>query len=247
MAIHAIVLLLSLLAACAGPAPQRAFGIELEGAAAWQSRNDVAIPGNSGTRFPLDRLTGGGAVPAGRTYVSWRSAERHELRLLVAPLSISGNAVLDRPVSFAGSSFAAGLPTKGSYRFDSYRMSYRYRIHDTDELGAWIGFTGKLRDAEIELRQGGVSARKTDTGFVPLLHVAGDWNFAEGWRLELDIDGAWAPQGRAIDASLKAYYELEDGLTLGLGYRTIEGGADNDSVYTFAWVHQAVVSLRWDF
>jgi len=82
---------------------------------------------------------------------------------------------------------------------------------------------------------------------VPLLHVAGDWHVAPGWRIALDVDGAAAPQGRAIDASLKGYWTLREGLDLGLGYRTIEGGADNDEVYTFAWIHQAVISLRYAF
>ena len=30
---------------------------------------------------------------------------------------------------------------------------------------------------------------------------------------------------------------------LAAGYRTLEGGADNDSVYTFAWLHYALVEI----
>lgn len=237
----------ALFASCAGPRPERPWSVEVEGAAAWQSRNDVAVPGDSGTRFALDSLTGGGPVPAGRVYVTWRPAERHEVRALAAPLSISGTDRLDEDVSFAGAEFAAGKRTKASYRFDSYRLTYRYLFHDSEAFEWRVGVTGKVRDAEIELEQGDERARKTDTGFVPLLHVAGDWTFAPDWRLALDVDGAWAPQGRAIDASLKAYRRLADGVDLGLGYRTIEGGADNDEVYTFAWIHQAVASLRFSF
>ena len=139
------------------------------------------------------------------------------------------------------------MPTRAKYRFDSYRLTWRYRLLDDEALQGFVGFTGKIRDAEIELTQGGTSSRKTDTGFVPLLHVAGDWRFADGWRLSIDVDGSWAPQGRALDASLKTYVDLTDDLALGFGYRTIEGGADNDEVYTFAWVHQAVISLCYDF
>jgi hypothetical protein len=42
-------------------------------------------------------------------------------------------------------------------------------------------------------------------------------------------------------------FDLSDQLTLGAGYRTIEGGADVDAVYTFAWLHFGVVSLRYRF
>jgi hypothetical protein len=41
-----------------------------------------------------------------------------------------------------------------------------------------VGFTAKVRDAEISLTQETTSARKDDVGFVPLLHVAGEWR----WR-----------------------------------------------------------------
>jgi hypothetical protein len=246
---HRVPLLLSILAgACAGgPPPERAFALEVEGGAAWQTRNDVAVPGDTGTRFPLDDLTGSGPFAAARAYLTWRPAARHELRALAAPFSVSGSGSLEAPVDFAGASFAAGVPTRANYRFDSYRLTWRYEIHPGETFRWWIGGTLKVRDAEIELQQGATSARKTDTGLVPLLHFAGDWLFAEDWRLALDVDGAAAPQGRAIDASLKACVALSDELELGLGYRTVEGGADNDEVYTFAWLHQAVVSLRYDF
>ena len=46
---------------------------------------------------------------------------------------------------------------------------------------------------------------------------------------------------------MKTYWTIREGLDLGFGYRTIEGGADNDEVYTFGWIHQAVLSLRFDF
>ena len=242
------VLALCALTGCsATPGERRAFALELEGGVLWQTRNDVAVPGDDGTRIALDDLIGSGPFPAGRLYATWSPAERHELRALVAPLSLEGEGTLDEDASFAGEDFAAGVATDASYRFDSYRLTYRYLVHDGEEWDWRVGVTAKLRDAEIELQQGGVSARKTDTGFVPLLHVAGDWRFAPGWRLSLDVDGLASPQGRAFDAALKGYWTITDGLDLGFGYRTVEGGGDNDDVYTFAWLHQAVVSLRWAF
>ena len=45
----------------------------------------------------------------------------------------------------------------------------------------------------------------------------------------------------------EAPVELDPQTELGVGYRTIEGGADNDEVCTFAWIHQAVIGLRYDF
>jgi hypothetical protein len=36
-------------------------------------------------------------------------------------------------------------------------------------------------------------------------------------------------------------------LKLRVGYRTVEGGADNDKVYSFAWFHYVVVGLAIGF
>ncbi|MFT7536237.1 MAG: hypothetical protein ACI85K_002191 [Hyphomicrobiaceae bacterium] len=234
---------LLLASACVGPTPAQPWSAQFEGAATWFSRNDVAVPGDTGTRLSLDDTTGTGPVPSGRIYLGYRPAARHEWRALAAPLSISGNDVLSDPVSFGGENFVAGAQTNASYRFDSYRLTWRYLLHESDDWRWQVGLTGKIRDAELELRQGGTSARKTDLGFVPLLHTAVEWRFADDWRMLLDVDAAWAPQGRATDATLQLRRTLGEHLDLGFGYRTIEGGADNDEVFTFSWLHQAVVSI----
>jgi hypothetical protein len=245
MARISVFLLLSLLAPLAATAQTPRLVVDLEGGPVWQTSNDVEIPNDgTATRFSLRNVVGSGPWPAGRIYVTWNLAERHGLRLLLAPLSVTEDGLLDEPVDFAGASFVPGQ-ARATYTFNSYRLSYRYRLRDTERLTAWVGFTAKVRDAEIALEQGGVSSSKDDLGFVPLLHAAGEWRVAPGWRLSLDADALAGGPGRAVDASLKAGYDLGDNWTLGAGYRTVEGGADVTSVYNFAWLHYAVLSLTW--
>ncbi len=233
--------------ACQGPSPAQPFSAELELASVETSRNDVAYRGDTGTRFDLRELTGSGPDPAARAYLTWRADEDDEVRLLAAPLTQEGPGTLDDPVRFGDVDFAAGVSTKAKYRFDSYRLTWRRTLLDGGPWTVRAGLTAKIRDAEISLQQGAVRERTTDLGFVPLLHAAVDWQPDEDWRLSLDVDGAWAPHGRAVDASLKLWWRRSPQTDLGVGYRTIEGGADNDEVYTFAWIHQAVVGLRYDF
>jgi len=219
--------------------------VELEGGPAWQSSNDVEIPNDgTATRFSLRDVVGGGPWPAGRIYMTWNLAERHGLRLLLAPLSVTEDGVLAGPVEFAGASYAPGQ-ARATYTFNSYRLSYRYRIRDTERTTAWLGFTAKIRDAEIALEQGTVSSFDDDVGFVPLLHLSGEWRVAPRWRLALDADALAGGPGRAVDAAVKAGYELGESWRLSAGYRTVEGGADVSSVYNFAWLHYGLVSLSW--
>ncbi len=222
--------------------------LELEGGAFWQSRNDVQIPNDAtGTRFSLVDVAGNGPWPAGRLYLTWNINERHSLRALAAPLSITETAVLTETVRFAGGVFDPNVPTEATYQFNSWRLGYRYRFHDGERWSWWIGFTAKVRDAKIELSQNGNSAKKTDVGFVPLLHIEGRYQFSDRWFAVLDVDALAGGPGRAEDASLKIGADISDRWSLSAGYRTVEGGADVDEVYNFAWLHYAVLSVAYGF
>jgi len=225
----------------------RGLSVEMEIGSVWQTRNDVQIPNDpSATRFSLRDLTGPGPWPAARLYLTWHINDRQELRALLAPLTIVETGTLTASVDFAGASYLAGVPTEGTYTFNSYRLTYRYRMHQGSDWTWWIGFTAKIRDANIELRQGSTSSRKTDLGFVPLLHVAADRRLSPDWRVRLDGDALAGGPGRAEDVSLKTAYDIGR-WTLAAGYRTVEGGADVDAVYTFAWLHYAVLSAAVRF
>ena len=222
--------------------------LELEAGPVWQSRNDVQIPNDdTGTRFSLADVAGHGPWPAGRLYLTWNINRRHGITALLAPLSFTETGILDGPVAFAGRTFEAGQPVEATYRFNSWRLRYSYRFLDRDRLDLWVGFTAKLRDAKIELEQAGVSAEDTDLGFVPLLHLAADQKIGEAWHILFDFDGLAGGPGRAFDAALKVAYDIGDSWGIGLGYRTLEGGADVESVYNFAWLHFAVVSGEYRF
>lgn len=236
-------LLLALIPATAH-AQGTGFVIELEGGPVWQSYNDVEIPNDgSATRFSLSDLAGNGPWPGGRLYITAPIGGRHALRLLLAPFSLTETGVPSSGIEFAGASYVAGVPLAATYTFNSYRVTYRYQLHDGERSRAVVGFTAKIRDAEIALEQGATASRKEDFGFVPLLHLAGEWRPAPGWHLLADVDGLAGGPGRAVDATLKLGRNLNARWAVRAGYRTVEGGADVDEVYTFAWLHQAHLSL----
>jgi hypothetical protein len=223
------------------------FGFEIEAGPVWQSRNDVRIPNDTGTKFSLRGLQGSGPFAAGRVYFDYAFLPKQELRFLAAPLTLKGSGQLSEPTTFAGATFSPGQPVEGIYQFNSYRLTYRYRIYEGDRWTWKIGVTGKIRDAKIELRQGGRSAFDDNIGFVPLLHLDGEYRWNQKWRLNLNMDGSAAPQGRAFDVALKLKYSLSKNWTLGLGYRMLEGGADVKDVYAFGWLHYAAASISYRF
>jgi len=253
LSLHAFSVALGLLAwalPSVGSAEDRAFeapALTVEVGAAWQLRNTAQVPNQApNTRFKIDEIAGEGPYPAGRLVLDWPLGGRHHLRFLIAPLSIDERGIADDPIVFQDTLFAAGeIRTK--YRFDSYRATYRYTFHDSERWTWSGGATLKVRDAEIELRQDDLVRRKTNTGVVPLLALYGEWRFAPRWTGVLDFEGLGASQGRAIDAAVKVGYDLTPSLNLHAGYRFLDGGADNDELYTFARFDSAVLGLTWSF
>lgn len=110
-----------------------------------------------------------------------------------------------------------------------------------------MGFSGKIRDAEITLRNESVRASKTNVGFVPLINFRLYWQMHDQFGLLFRGDALAAPQGRAEDVLLAGTYLFSDQIQLRCGYRILEGGADNDEVYNFTMLHYATFGLSYTF
>ena len=221
--------------------------LDIEAGALWADHNDVQIPNDDqGDRFDIADF-GKGPYPTVRLALAWRPWQRHEFQLVLAPLAYEETGSFDQDVRFAGSTYQANETVKVDYKFNSYRLRYLYTLVDTEHWGFEFGGTLFVRDANIKLSQNGTSSNDGNLGFVPLLALKTTYKVNADWRLVLDADLAAAPQGRAIDLALSLRRQFNNGWDIGAGYRTIEGGADNDSVYTFAWFNAAVLqaSYRW--
>jgi hypothetical protein len=217
----------------------------LETGGVWFSRNDVRVRGDEGDRFDLADLTGTGPTVYARAYLTYEINERHLLRLLLAPLEVDGSGRLSRPTRFRDATFEPDTDTRGLYKFSTYRITYRRTFHQSERWQLGVGGAVLIRDAEITLEQGDLKATESNVGFVPLLHLYGTRRLSARASASLDLEGLGAPQGRAIDAALAINYEPSNDWTLSAGYRTLEGGADNDKVYTFAWLHYVLVSASY--
>jgi len=225
------------------------FQLTLEAGPAWQARNKVQIPNDAGgTRFSLEDIAGNGPWANVRLEGIWTINERHGVRVLLAPLSYEETGVLPQDTDFAGRRYEAGQPVEGEYRFNSWRLGYRYHLISNTAWDVWIGATAKIRDAEIRLSQGAISSNDDDVGFVPLLYAAARYRLDDRWTLSADFDGLAGGPGRAFDVGVRLEYAVNDQWQIGFGYRTLEGGVDNeDEVYNFAWFNSLVVAAGYRF
>jgi hypothetical protein len=226
-----------LLFSCFSSSPGAGFFLDVEGGMAFPGYNDVQVPNDgTGTRFSLT-----GVLDVEPEFIyrlrAGMTTGKHTFFLFAAPLRLEGTGTLDETVEFAGSEFQAGETVDGLYRFDSYRLTWRYLLMDSNVFSFSGGLTAKIRDAEIRLESGGRSAFTDNTGFVPLL------SFDLRWRpgchpvsLLLEGDALVGPQGRAEDVFLGVLYSPSSRIDLRTGYRIVEGGADVESVYNFTMV-----------
>lgn len=221
--------------------------IDLESGLVFTGYNDVRIPGDQGTFFSLKDDLVSKTTFFYRIRLGYTMKSRHNLSLLYAPLETKSKGSMSRDISFENVIFPANTELEGTYKFNSYRLTYRYDIVKNTRFEFGLGFTAKIRDAKIALSSPELTSEKTNVGFVPIVNFRFFWSIDEKLGLLLYGDALAAPQGRAEDVLIAATYNLSDNFRIRAGYRILEGGADNDEVYNFALFNYASVGISYTF
>lgn len=219
--------------------------LNLELGSAQNSYNQVRIDGETGTLFNLR--------PALNSTDYYRLSFTHKfkspngIRFLYAPLKFSGEKKYNNDISFNGVNFLANQTTETQFQFNSYRGTYFREIISNKNKLLRVGGTLKVRDAFIELRQSDRSKARKSVGIVPLVYVYSKYKFENNFIMTLDFDGLIAPQGRAFDVALMLGYYFNPTFQIDLGYRMLEGGADNKKVYNFSQINYYFTALQLNF
>jgi len=216
---------------------------DLETGAVGTGYNNVSIPGDQGTLFSLKDDLISKTEFFFRLRANYTIKSRHTLSLLYAPLQTVSKGKVPYDILFEGVTFPANKNLEGTYKFNSYRLTYRYEIVKKPKFEFGLGFTAKIRDAKIALASAALVSEKTNVGFVPIINFRMLWKPAEKFGILLEGDALAAPQGRAEDVLIAATYSVSDHFGLKAGYRILEGGADNDEVYNFALFNYASFGL----
>jgi hypothetical protein len=209
--------------------------------------NDIRIPGDEGTLFSLNDDFNSESSVYFRLRGIYTFNPRHTISLLYAPLVVHSAGTTAKQINFSGTTFPSNTFVKASYKFNSYRATYRYDFIKNAKTEFGFGFTAKIRDAKIELQSPGLIGEKKNVGFVPILNFRWLWNCNDKLGLLLEGDALAAPQGRAEDVRIAAMYTISDNIGISAGYRILEGGADNDKVYSFALFHYLSVAFSYTF
>ena len=223
------------------------FAVDAENGIVGTTYNNIRIPGDTGTRFSLSNELEEDYSYFYRIRLNYTLKEKHFMSLLYAPLTIESSGRFKKGVTYRDAYFPYGTDVEASYTFNSYRLTYRYEWINNENYEFGIGLTAKIRDAEIELKSEDDSAGKSNIGFVPIVNFRFFYKYNEVFGLLVEGDALAAPQGRAEDVLAALTWNYNDNLLLKAGYRILEGGADNDEVYTFSLINYAVLGFIYTF
>ena len=110
------------------------FSIDLESGAVFSGYNDVRIPGDQGTLFSLSEELETDPTFFFRIRINYALTDRNILSILYAPLSINSTGQFDKDVFFEGETFPANSDIEGFYKFNSYRLTWRYDLYRSNAI-----------------------------------------------------------------------------------------------------------------
>ena len=228
---------------------QSDFRLRLYPQVAVGANNDIRCPNNSdGTllSLPGDLHRTSAAVFAPRVEFEYAYRRHH---IMLAAVFVRENLTGDasEPIHFNQALFTTGSSIDALYRFDTYRLSYRYRLVNRPKFQLELGATALLRDAMVAMTGDNQHSEFYNLGVVPLISYYIGWTPISALTVYSYGDGLVSKYGRAEDIFAGVKYDVHPNIGILAGYRLIEGGSNVKSVYTFALYHFLSIGLEIHF
>jgi len=172
---------------------------------------------------------------------------RHHFIATAALLNDKFEGIGGRDIMYDGTLFNVGNNLETDYKFNTYRLGYRYRLVDQPQLAFELGATLLFRDAHISMENDMKKAKFSNFGVAPLISYYLEWKTTERFSLLTYGDAFAIKIGRAEDVFAGAKYQFTPKLSGIAGYRLLEGGSDGDEVYTMSAFHFISLGIGIDF
>ena len=199
--------------------------------------NYFSLPNeNESNRVDLPKIKGDRAIRLlyEKRWTSW------SLTALYAPLELDYNFIANKNFKFNNTNFSSNQTTITTYKFNSYRLGLRKNVSFSDSRFYYGGLI-KIRDAKICVKQNITTDCYDNVGPVPLLNLGFELN-GQHLFFHGNIDGLWSSRGSAYDINLESGF-LWNHFHIGLGYRVLGGGANNETLVNFAQFQSLYLSL----
>jgi hypothetical protein len=138
--------------------------LEFESGLVFPGYNDVRIPITPEHHFRWPVIS---SLKANHIFAcGWHYIMRDRHAFSFSPhLLVGGSGISGRQIDFQQTTFPSGTDIDAVYRFDSYRLTYRYEYLPSPEFNLGLGFTAKIRDAAVSLKSENQFAEKNQYRF----------------------------------------------------------------------------------
>ncbi len=221
---------------CLGTYAQSSWEIRFMPQVAFGGKNDLQRPNDmNGTRFSLskDFQRENNGVFSPRVEVEY-AYKRNRFILTGSWLKDKFRGIASDEIKYNGATFAQGSDLRSTYSFNTYRLTYRYRIVEREKFDFEFGATLLLRDAYIKLADAEQESRFDNVGVAPLLSYYLAWKPYSRFSILSYGDAFGVKAGRAIDVYAGLKYQIFNNASISVGYRLLEGGSDVDRIYTMS-------------
>lgn len=224
------------------------FRLDLESGLVFGTKyNKVRIPATGGTFVNLASELNINPKIFYRIRAGYTISNRHNISILYAPLTVKYDGNFSHNINFNNIIFNANEPVEVFYKFNSYRLTYRYDFIANANWRVGAGLTGKIRDADIRFKNNNKDTHYDDLGFVPLVNFHASYKPSNRWAAIIEGDALASKFGRAEDVFAGVSYQIVPKAGIKMGYRLLEGGADVEKIYNFNWINYASVGLLLNF
>jgi hypothetical protein len=206
-------------------------------------KNDVRVPGNSGTNFSLTEDFDAKAALHFRFKLVQPLAEKHRLIFTYAPLKVTSTGTTKDDIHFGGSHFIPNLNLTGEYRLDSYRQSYMLDLVKLAKTSVSVGASVEIRDEAVKLSGSDYYGKRADTNVVFLANAG--WKSQLSSKTSLLIEGDFLidKDNSCNDIYLGMYNKFLKDSGFKYGYRIIQRKTYTESIHNNAVFHFLTVGV----
>lgn len=241
-------LLAASMAATAAAQSQSSFRLRIMPQVGFGGHNTVALPNHTGTRISLSNELNENHKALFAPRLEFEYIYRRNHFIVTGMLLRSKyHGVAERPIRFGDSEFGVGVPLNATYRFNSYRFTYRYGVVDNPKFKLELGATVLIRDAMISMSSPCQKSSFYNIGVAPLLSYSITWQPTPAIALLSYGDAFGVKKGRAEDIFAGIRYDFADHFAVLGGYRLLEGGSSGDKIYTYSLFHFLSLGLEVKF
>jgi membrane-associated phospholipid phosphatase len=196
------------------------------------SRNRAAAPAASGTVTDWRFDQNNNPSMTGIVGVGWllQPGSRHGVYGVFSPFEVREGIQLTNDIEFGGETFTAGSEVSSRFVANDYRVGYGYTVLDTDRWGLVASASVEVFDTLLELSDGSVTEKVSDTIVRPVLGVRATARLSGRWML-IAAYSIWDDSEITLsDTSLQVGYRLNQNWLATLGYRSAIREIDTDEL-----------------